>query len=414
MCPFLVWTLGILVFMGCTRDSNRMAPSQQFPQQADTAAPQPEPVKETQVYREQAARLAASLDDPLLAAQVLMTGIDGKTPALSDAMKTLLRNSPPGGIMLFKYNLDTEKETIRAFLDACSGYSRVALSEPDGPLCILPFIAVDHEGGAVQRFGPEVTQLPEPAWFWETAQKHGRDYALQELETTARRSGEEIRALGITMNLAPVAEVLDEENRLFLEARSYGPDPDFTEAAVHAFIRGMEAAGIACVVKHFPGNTRTDPHKGRAILAADAETLDRMVQPFVGVIRDKQPPAIMVSHIVVPGWDRERNASLSPKIIREWLRGKLGFTGIVIGDDFSMGAVADSGLSLEAAVVEALNAGVDMVMTWPRNLRGVHQAILKAVQEGRLPRERLQEAVEQILFEKLRYGLIQGEQKDAL
>jgi beta-N-acetylhexosaminidase len=390
-----------------------MVPSQQ-PPQADTPAPQPEPVQEAQIYREQAAHLAASLDDPLLAAQVLMSGIDGKTPALSEAMKTLLENSPPGGIMLFKYNLNTEKETIRAFLDACSGYSAPAFSEQGESLRILPFIAVDHEGGAVHRFGPEVTRLPEPAWFWETAQKYGRNYALQELEAVARRSGEEIRAIGITMNLAPVAEVLDEENRLFLEARSYGPDPDFTEAAVQAFIRGMEAAGVACVVKHFPGNTGMDPHKGRAILTANTEALNRMVQPFAGVIRDMQPPAIMVSHIVVPAWDKERNASLSPKIINEWLRGKLGFTGMVIGDDFSMSAVADSGLTLEAAVVEALNAGVDMVMTWPRNLRGVHQAILKAVQEGRLPRERLQEAVEHILFEKLRYGLIQGENKDGL
>jgi beta-N-acetylhexosaminidase len=366
------------------------------------------------VYQEQAAHLAASLDDRLLAAQVLMSGIDGKTPALSDAMKTLLRNSPPGGIMLFKYNLDTEKETIRAFLDACSAYIAATFSQQEELLPISPFVAVDHEGGAVHRFGPEVRRLPEPAWFWESAQNQGRDYALKELEARAQCSGEEIRALGITMNLAPVAEILDEENRLFLEARSYGPDPDFTEAAVQAFIRGMKAAGITCVVKHFPGNTGTDPHKGRAILSADREALNRMIQPFAGVIRNTQPPAIMVSHIVVPAWDRERNASLSPKVIKDWLRGKLGFTGIVMGDDFSMGAVADSGLSLEDAVVEALNAGVDMVMTWPRNLRGVHEAILTALQEGRLPRERLKEAVERILVEKIRYGLIQEKKENGL
>lgn len=390
-----------------------MAPPQQVPQ-AEAAVPQAEPVQEDTVYREQAARLAASMDDARLAAQVLMSGIDGKPPALSDAMKTLLRNSPPGGIMLFKYNLDAEKERIRAFLDACSAYIAAATAEQDELLRIPPFIAVDHEGGVVHRFGPEVSRLPEPAWFWETAQKYGRDYALTELESAALRSGEEIKALGITMNLAPVAEVLDEENRLFLEGRSYGPDPAFTEAAVQAFIRGMEAAGIACVVKHFPGNTGTDPHKGRAILARDAQALNRMVQPFAGVIRDKEPAAIMVSHIVVPAWDGERNASLSSRVIRERLRGTLGFTGIVIGDDFSMGAVADAGLSLEAAVVEALNAGLDMVMTWPRNLRGVHDAILKAVQEGRLPRARLQEAVEQILFEKLRYGLIQEKNRDEI
>jgi beta-N-acetylhexosaminidase len=412
----LVW---LLIFMGCAvgcaKDTNPPVSGQLLPQgPAAVPEPEPEPVQGARVYREQAARIAASLDDRLLAAQVLMSGIDGKPPALSDDMKTLLRNSPPGGIMLFTYNLDAEKETIRAFLETCSGYITTAFPCQDELPGIPPFIAVDHEGGAVHRFGQGVYRLPEPAWFWETAQARGREYALKELEASARRSGEEIRALGITMNFAPVAEILDRENRLFLETRSYGPDPDFTEAAVQAFIQGMEAAGIACVVKHFPGNTGTDPHIGRAIFTADQETLKRMIQPFAGVIRDKQPPAIMVSHIVVPEWDPERIASLSPRIIRERLRGNLGFTGMVLGDDFSMGAVADTGLSPEAAVVEALNAGLDMVMTWPRNLSKTHKAILKALQEGRLSRERLKQAAEQILAEKIRYGLIQEKTRDEL
>jgi beta-N-acetylhexosaminidase len=364
----------------------------------DQAEPIPQEAR-FEAYREQAARIAASLDDRLLAAQVLITGIDGKTPPLSGAMETLLRTSPPGGIMLFKYNLDTEQETVRAFLAACAAY----IADAGG---IRPFIAVDHEGGEVHRFGPGVERLPAPVWFWETAQTQGRDYALAAVEASARRSGTEIRDLGITMNFAPVAEVLDAANRPFLETRSYGPDPDFTEAAARAFIRGMDAAGIACVVKHFPGNTGTDPHTARAVLTADAETLNRMTKPFALLIRDMRPSAIMVSHIVAPAWDGERNASLSPRIIQDWLRRDLGFTGVVMGDDFSMDAVAASGLRPEDAAVEALNAGLDMVMTWPRNLSGVHRAILKSLQEGRLPRERLREAAERILVEKIRYGLL--------
>ncbi|MDR1302059.1 MAG: glycoside hydrolase family 3 protein [Treponema sp.] len=408
MFYLLVW---VLVFMGCTKNVNPQVAGPILPQ-ASVAVPEVEPVQGAQAYREQAAQIAASLDDRLLAAQVLMTGIDGKPPVLSDDMKTLLKNSPPGGIMLFKYNLDAEKETIQAFLATCSEYITAAFPQQDEFAGIPPFIAVDHEGGAVHRFGPGVGRLPEPAWFWETAQARGREYALTELEASARRSGEEIRALGITMNFAPVAEILDQENRLFLETRSYGPDPDFTETAVQAFIQGMEAAGIACVVKHFPGNTGTDPHISRGIFTADQEALKRMIQPFAGVIRNKQPPAIMVSHILVPEWDQERIASLSPRIIRTWLRSNLGFTGVVIGDDFSMGAVVDTGLSPEVAVVEALNAGLDMVMTWPRNLSKTHKAILTALQDGRLSRERLQQAAEQILAEKIRYGLIREKNRD--
>jgi beta-N-acetylhexosaminidase len=258
----------------------------------------------------------------------------------------------------------------------------------------------------VHRFGAGVAPLPAPASFWDAAQIQGRELALKRVEETAQNSGREIRELGITMNLAPVAEILDEENHFFLETRSYGPDPDFTEAAVSAFIRGMETAGIACVVKHFPGNTSEDPHSGRGVLTVDREALDKMVKPFAGVIQEVHVPAVMVSHIVVSAWDEERNASLSPKIIQDWLRGNLGFTGIVVADDFSMSAVAASGIDSGAAAVEALNAGVDMVMTWPRNLASVHRAILTALQEGRLSRERLQEAVERIILEKIHYGLI--------
>jgi beta-N-acetylhexosaminidase len=356
-------------------------------------------------YRKRAARIASSMDDYNLSAQVLMTGLDGRT-FLSEPMKALLRDHPPGGIMFFKYNLNTEKEGVRSFLADCS--SLVAASSSPA---ITPFLAVDHEGGLVHRFGSGVEKLPEPASFWETARAEGWETALAAVETGARRSGREIRDLGITMNFAPVAEILTNENGLFLESRSYGSDGAFVEAASAAFIRGMDAAGIACVVKHFPGNSGTDPHKGPAVFRADRETLDQMVRPFASIIANLSPPALMVSHMAVPLWDGERSASLSPEIIRERLRGDMGFTGIILGDDYAMGAVAATGLSVEDAAVEALNAGVDMVMVWPANIRIVHGAFLAALREGRLSRERLRDAVERILTQKIRYGLI-GEGTD--
>jgi beta-N-acetylhexosaminidase len=397
------------MLIGCFRDTNKSAPDQDFFFTHERTPPLNRSGEGTALavkeYRAWAETIAAAMDDRLLTAQVIMTGIDGKD-TLNKVMKTLLSNSPPGAIMLFKYNLDTENEAVRLFLEECVSFIGAAIFNASGIPELVPFVAVDHEGGLVHRFGPGVAPLPAPAWFWDSAQNQGRESALTAVEETAQRSGREIRNLGITMNLAPVAELLDEENRFFLETRSYGPDPDFTEAAVSAFIRGMEAAGIACVVKHFPGNTGEDPHSGRAVLAADREALDKMVKPFAGVIREGHVPAVMVSHIVVSAWDEERNASLSPKIIRDWLRGNLGFTGIVVADDFSMSAVAASGLDSGTAAVEALNAGVDMVMTWPRNLASVHRAILTALQEGRLSREQLRESVARIIFEKIRYGLI--------
>jgi beta-N-acetylhexosaminidase len=414
MVRFLALCLaGVFLVLGCAgKTGTSRVPEKEAPGETGDRgeAAGEEPV--FAAYREQAARIVSSLDDYYLASQVLMTGIDNK-PLLSEPMKALLRDHPPGGIMLFKYNLNTGKEEVRSFLGECSALVSAALpvaSLETGPWSILPFLAVDHEGGLVHRFGPGVEKLPEPALYWEMARIEGREAALEAIEAGALRSGREIRDLGITMNFAPVAEILTGDNRPFLETRSYGPDGAFVEAAAAAFIRGMDAAGIACVVKHFPGNSGADPHAGRVVLGADREGLDRMIRPFAALAGLK-PPAIMVSHVVVPAWDGERNASLSPEIIQRRLREDLGFTGIVLGDDYAMGAIALSGLGVEDAVVAALNAGVDMVMTWPGNLRAIHGAILRALGEGRLERDRLRDAAERILAEKIRYGLVREGEK---
>jgi len=349
-------------------------------------------------FNGQAAGIAASLDDNDLAAQVLLTGIEGKL-ALSPAMGVLLQRIPAGGIMLFKYNLDSSKEEVKKLLSQATALAA-------GKAGITPFMAVDHEGGLVNRFGPGVERLPSALSFWELSQKEGRDAAIAEAETLYQRSAQEIRGLGVTMVLGPVAEILNNDNRVFLDTRSYGPDPAFVQAAASAFIRSMDSAGIACVVKHFPGNSASDPHSGTSSLKADKTELDEMVKAFAGIISGFSPPALMVSHVVVPALDSNRNASLSPAVIQGWLRGELGFNGIVLADDFSMGAVAATGLSPAAAALQALNAGVDMIMTWPNNIAVVHSAVLQALDEGRLSRERLREAAARIIAEKIRYGLV--------
>jgi beta-N-acetylhexosaminidase len=115
----------------------------------------------------------------------------------------------------------------------------------------------------------------------------------------------------------------------------------------------------------------------------------------------------MVSHVLVPAWDGERIGSLSPALIGEWLRKDMGFGGIVLADDFSMAAAA-SRLSPEEAAVASIAAGADMVMAWPMNLLKLRGAILKALEEGRLSRSRLEEAAARIIAEKIRLGLFPG------
>jgi beta-N-acetylhexosaminidase len=351
--------------------------------------------------RRRAARIAASLDDRLLAAQVMMSGIDGNGP-LDGAMKTLFTESPPGGIMLFRYNLNREPLQVKAFLDECTAFAAGAGGIP-------PFMAVDHEGGDVHRFGPGITRLPAAGSYWELAEQRGWDEALRSVEDAAFRSALEIRALGITLNFAPLAETLTAENCPFLGDRSYGPDPRFVEQAAGAFIRGMAKGGVGAVVKHFPGSTGSDPHKAASALGGDRESLAVLVSPFTALMAAGLVPAVMISHNPVPAWGGDRNASLSPAVMGTWLRGELGFTGLIVADDFSMAAVTASGLTAEEAAVRSLAAGADMVMAWPGNIRRVHGAILSAVRRGELSRERLRDAAERVLFEKIRLGVIDDE-----
>jgi beta-N-acetylhexosaminidase len=349
------------------------------------------------LYRQEAARIAASLADEQLAGQCLLAGLDNR-PSLTGAIKSLLRETQAGAAMLFSYNLSGTNDEIRAFLSELSEFVT-------GVCGIPPFIAVDHEGGLVYRFGSELMKLPPPASFWDMAKTQGEYIALAAVENLARISGQELRSLGITLNLAPVAETLSAQNKAFLETRSYGPDPGFVEKAASVFVRAMDTAGIACVVKHFPGNSAEDPHFGTSVIRADQDELNLMVRPFRNIISTVRPAAVMVSHSIVPAIDPYRNASLSHNVISTWLREEMGFNGIILADDFTMRAITANNISLEEAVIESLNAGVDMVMCWPSNMALIHNAILLAVQDGRLKRERLLDAAERVLAEKLRYGL---------
>ncbi|MDR1047434.1 MAG: glycoside hydrolase family 3 protein [Treponema sp.] len=353
-----------------------------------------------EVLREQAEALAASLDDRRLAAQVIMTGIDGKG-GLGSVMADILKDVPAGALMLFKYNLNTSKEEVRALLSDCSEF----IGERAG---LPPFIAVDHEGGSVHRFGDGVEKLPSALHWEEQAQALGREAALAGLGEAAGRSGREIRDLGVNLNLAPVAEILNDDNRVFLDDRSFGPDAEFTAAASAVFVKAMEEAGVGCVAKHFPGNSAADPHSARSIIADSRDAVDAMAAPFA-VLAGGSLAGIMVSHALIPARDPEAIASLSPAVMGDWLRGELGFSGFILADDFSMAASSVRGLSPEEAAVASLASGADMVMAWPGNLRGLHREILSAMDRGRLPRERLREAAARIIAAKLALGIVKPE-----
>jgi beta-N-acetylhexosaminidase len=340
------------------------------------------------------------MTDGQLAAQVIMTGIDA-AGRLSEGERARLRRVPAGAVMLFGKNLGTDAESIRLMTGELAALLAIKAEDGEGRAdgqIVWPFIAVDHEGGDVQRVADG--SLPAPLSYWETAEAVGADAALLAVERDAERAGAALAELGINMNLAPLAETLTDENRLFLGTRYYGPDAAFVADAAAAFVRGMGRSGLVCVIKHFPGNSDADPHLEASRLELDAEGMKDAVAPFAALIDAELPAAVMVSHAVVPAWNAESPASLSEAVIGK-LRRDLGFGGIILADDFAMGAVA-GGYGTEGKAVAALAAGADMVMAWPRNLVSTHETILTAISSGTLPRERLQDAAARIIAQKMR------------
>jgi len=344
--------------------------------------------------RLQAAQIVSSMNNRLLAAQTIISGIDGRE-YLSSNMIELLTEIPTGGIMLFRYNLNADNETIRSFLGETSSLIGVECG-------IYPFFAVDHEGGRVTRFRHDVASLPSAFSYWELYQSEGIDVALEKIEEDSFKAGLELNWFGINMNFAPVAEHTIDENRVFLQTRSYGPDPYFAAKASTAFMRGMELAGIICVVKHFPGNAGPDPHFSASVLDVDRTALDILISPFLYNINNGAR-AMMAAHTLVPLIDN-KIASFSSVKMGDWLRGELGFNGIIISDDFLMAAVGN--ISPEEAAVRSIIAGSDMILVWPAYLKKTYEAITAALEDGRLSQERLQDAAQRIIYEKLKMGLM--------
>jgi beta-N-acetylhexosaminidase len=328
---------------------------------------------------------------------------------------------PVGGVVLFGFNLPFEPADLGQYIAALQdsvargatargGRSRISSlgksrsdlqgeSRSDSPIPLI--VAIDHEGGSVFRFkGEGINRIPPPS---EVGAK-GAGYA----SVLGHSAGAELRALGVNMALAPVVELLTDGNKGFLGSRSYGREASVVDAAAGAYIRGLQAEGVAAVAKHFPGNAGEDPHKVLPKLDIDMAVYERDYLPrFASAIRYRVS-AVMLSHVVFAALDPERPASLSPAIVHGELRKCLGFRGLAITDDLGMKALSARS-SIEDSAVAALAAGADLLMmTDMLAAARVRDAIVLAVKERRLPASRLDEAVRRVLELKRRFRMEGG------
>lgn len=220
-------------------------------------------------------------------------------------------------------------------------------------------VAVDQEGGPVQRFREGFTRLPALAKIGAAYARDPED-AVRLAEEHAWVMASELRACGVDFSFAPVADLA--RGSAAIGPRAFHADPAIAGELTQAYVRGMHLGGMAAVLKHFPGHgsVAADTHKAQAIDPRPLEAIRAAdLRPFVEAI-DAHAEAVMMAHVIYPAVDAQP-AGFSRVWIQDILRGELGFAGVVISDDISMAAAGAAG-GVGARVKAHLAAGCDLVL----------------------------------------------------
>lgn len=324
--------------------------------------------------------------------EALVEGVSQVTQA-GDMTREGVTAHPVGGIVYFAQNLLDPEQTTTMLANVKQFYADAGN--------VAPFIAVDEEGGTVVR-------VADNEAFG--AQDVGDASALGSAGDTeaAKRAAEQIAdylmPLGFNLDFAPVADVVDPLRSDTMGLRSFSSDAAVAADMVRAEVEGFRDKKMLCCAKHFPGigAAAGDSHEGAITIEATNEELETVdLVPFRAAI-EAGVPMIMVGHVSLPNIVGDSTpAPLSSAVVQGMLRDSLGYTGIIVTDSLSMGAITDYYTPAEAAVA-ALKAGCDIPLM-PERLDEAYQGVLSAVQVGELTEERLDESLTRILTAKQEY-----------
>ncbi|HEU4973002.1 MAG TPA: glycoside hydrolase family 3 protein [Gaiellaceae bacterium] len=305
-----------------------------------------------------------------LASRCILPGFEG--PVAPDWVRRRLAEGL-GGVVLYAWNVESPEQLRGLTAELCSEREDV-------------IVAIDEEGGDVTRLeAPTGSSYPGNAAL-------GIVDDVELSERIAASLGAELAAVGVNLDLAPVADVNTNPQNPVIGIRSFGSDADLVGRHVGAFVRGLQNAGVAACAKHFPGHgdTLEDSHLALPVV----EALDEQaLKPFRAAI-EADVKSIMTAHIVVRSLG-EIPATMSREILDDLLRGDLGFAGMVVTDALEMKAISDT-VGVEEGAVRAIAAGADALCLghdlFDESVVAVRDALVDAVQSGRLPEERLADA----------------------
>src|SRR5215471_6053507 len=322
--------------------------------------------------------------------QLLILGFDGL--AIEAHLRTTLATLQPGGVILFARNIEGPTQTWKLLRD-----SQATTSVP-------MFLCVDLEGGTVDRLKNVIAPAPSVEQVFRTGNRklwrmHGNILGL------------EARALGFNTDFAPVFDLGLPASRSVLTSRTASPDPKEVVAYASEFLRGLKAAKVLGCGKHFPGlgEANLDSHHTMPVVE---KSWKKMWAEDLAPYRElrRQIPFVMVAHASYPEVTKSQiPASLSPKWMRDVLRKKVGYRGLIISDDLEMGGVLSTG-TIEDVAVETLRAGADMFLVCHNQelvWRG-YEAVLRTAERDRKFAAHVEQAARRVLSYKKRAKELRG------
>ena len=330
--------------------------------------------------------------------RLFMAGIPGTR--LDDDTDALIRHYCIGGVILFSRNIEDPVQLAAL----CNDLQDRAIRYHNIPL----FLAVDQEGGRVARL-----KGPFTAFAGNTA--IGDDpYPVDRAVEFARVTAEEMRLVGLNMDLAPVVDVRRGEPETHLVGRTFSDDPEKVSLLGRTVVKVLQENGVMATAKHFPGlgKTSLDPHHHLPTIDADLEEIETVNLPPFRAAIDEGVSSIMTSHAIYPALDPDNPATLSYKILTDLLRGTLGFKGLVISDDLEMGAIKKKWGVSDGAVASFM-AGNDILLICQEQGMVVESinALREKITGGEIHPDRLELSLGRI--EKTKSAFLGGDTKTA-
>jgi beta-N-acetylhexosaminidase len=277
--------------------------------------------------------------------QAAIYGLEGA--ALTEEERDFFADARPAGFILFRRNCDNADQLLRL-----TNSLRELTGRDDVP------ILIDQEGGRVARLRPPHWPSFPPAEKFATLYGRAPSSAIEAARSNARALGIMLKRSGINVNALPLLDVRRDGASDIIGDRSLGAEPMQVAALGRAVLDGLAAAGVVGIIKHIPGHGRAlvDSHKELPVVTADAHELDIDIEPFE---RLSSAPMAMTAHVVYTAWDPERPASLSPTVIRDIIRERIGFDGLLMSDDLGMEALQGDYSSRARGVIAA---GCDLAL----------------------------------------------------